>query len=82
MKKGEKERKEKDSKWKTKKEKKVEGTKGAINAAIVPGTIIKTESGDIISEDTLDISTLPVSKKNQAKKQFETKMKNRGNLKK
>lgn len=75
-------KKEKNSKWKTKKKKKVVGTKGTINAAMVPGTIIKNESGDIIPENALDITMLSSSSKAKAKKQFEKQMKNRGNLKK
>ena len=73
---------EKDGKKYAKKERKVAGTKGTISAKIPEGTIITTSEGETISESALDIVSLESDKKTKAKKKYEKKMKNRGNIKK
>jgi hypothetical protein len=67
---------------KTKKERKVAGTKGAISAKIPEGTIIRTAEGELITESMIDIVGLETGKKRKAQKKYEKTLKNRGNLKK
>ena len=56
---------------------KVKQVRGALSYEIAPGTTIKTASGEIIDMSSIGIADLEVPKVLQAKKKFESKMKNR-----
>ena len=56
--------------------------RGAITYEIKPGTIITSASGDMIDTSKIGTEKLDMVKKQQAKKKYEKKMKNRGTLKK
>jgi hypothetical protein len=53
-----------------------------ISTSITPGTIITTSTGLVLDASVLDIASIPDIKKAKAKKGYEKKMKNRGNIKK
>ena len=55
---------------------------GEITYEITPGTIITSASGDMIDTSKISTEKLDMVKKQQAKKKYEKKMKNRGTLKK
>ena len=55
---------------------------GEITYEITPGTIITSASGDMIDTSKIGTEKLDMVKKQQAKKKYEKKMKNRGTLKK
>jgi hypothetical protein len=64
------------------KERKVGTTRGTISTSITPGTIITTSTGLILDASILDIGNIPDTEKAKAKKNYEKRMKNRGNIKK
>jgi len=76
------ERSSKMDKWTIKKTGQARDTKWNIQAWLMDGTVIRTDSGEILSEESLVITDIEESKRTKAKKQYEQKMKNRWNLRK
>ena len=62
--------------------KKVSTIQGKVTVNIGTGTIITTESGDIIDTSLIQIAPLQDNKKLQAKTKYEKRMRNRGNKRK